>query len=94
MLVQAYPREIKYRGYVSLKEEQLLVMDKFAFRTDMFVTMPTGFGLLVYGLLLTVFNCLQGYTDLTVTSVVSPLTYLMVHCTVATYCNLWMLACI
>ena len=72
-------------GYVSLKEEQLLVMDKFAIGSDMFVTMPTGFGLLVYGLLLTVFNCLQGYTDPTsVTLVVSPLASLIVHCTVVT----------
>ena len=50
-------------GYVSLKEEQLLVMDKFAIGSD--VCNPTGFGLLVYGLLLTIFNCLQEYTDLT-----------------------------
>ena len=51
----------------------------------MFVTMPTGFGLLVYKLLLTVFNCLQRYTDPTsVALVISPLASLVVHCTVVT----------
>ena len=58
-------------GYDRLKEEQLSAIEKFI---DVFVSLPTGFGIFfTYGLLPTIFDHLKGHT-----LIVSPLASLMV----------------
>ena len=58
-------------GYDRLKEEQLSAIEKFV---DVFVFLPTGFGIFVtYGLVPTIFDHLKGHT-----LIVSPLVSLMV----------------
>ena len=70
----------KSHGYERLKEEQLSAIDKFVIGSDVFVSLPTGFGKsLIYGLLPSIFDCLKGYTEPTsVALIVSPLASLMI----------------
>ena len=67
-------------GYERLKEEQLLAIEKFVSGSDVFVSLPTGFGKsLIYGLLPAVFDRLKGYREPTsVALIVSPLASLMI----------------
>ena len=67
-------------GYERLKEEKLLAIQKFLTGSDVFVSLPTGFGKSqIYGLLLAVFNRLKGYREQTsVPLIVSPLTSLYI----------------
>ena len=86
-LVEAYPspREAiievaRNHGYERLKEEQLLAIEKFVTGSDVFVSLPTGFGKsLIYGLLPAVFDRLKGYREpISVALIVSPLASLMI----------------
>ena len=67
-------------SYERLKEEQLLAIYKFVTGSDVFVSLPTGFGKsLIYGLLASIFDRLKGYKEATsVALVVSPLASLMI----------------
>ena len=86
-MVEAYPSpreaisEVS-RGTVTNEEEQLLAIEKFVFVTgsDVFVSLPTGFGKsLIYRLLLAVFNRLKVYRKPTSFALnVSPLTSLVI----------------
>ena len=68
-LIGASPKETirevaRNHGYDSLKEEQLLAIEKFVTGSDVFVSLPTGFGKsLIYGLLPSVFDRLKGYLE-------------------------------
>ena len=86
-LVEAYPspREAisevaRFHGYERSKEEQLLAIETFVTRSDVFVSLPTGFGKsLIYGLLPAVFDRLKGYREpISVALIVSPLASLMI----------------
>ena len=84
-LIGASPKETirevaRNHGYNSLKEEQLLAIEKFVTGSDVFVSLPTGLGKsLIYGLLPSVFDRLKGYMEPTsVALIVSPLASLMV----------------
>ena len=87
-MVEAYPslREAiseVARGTVMNEEEQLLAIEKFEFVTgsDVFVSLPTGFGKsLIYRLLPAVFNRLKVYRKPTSFAlIVSPLTSLVIN---------------
>ena len=60
-LVEAFPsrrealrKAARNHGYDQLKEEQLLALEKFVTGSDVFVSLPTGFGKsLIYGLMIT-----------------------------------------
>ena len=86
-IVEAYPspREAisevaKNHGYERLKEEQLLAIEKFVTGSDIFVSLPMGFGKsLIYGLLPAVFDRLKGYREPTsVALIIRPLASLMI----------------
>ena len=73
-------REVaRNHGYDRLKEQQLLAIGNFVSGSDVFVSLPTGFGkALIYGLLPAVFDRLKGYTKPTsIALVISPLASLM-----------------
>ena len=67
---------VRNHGYDRLKEEQLLGVEKFVSGSDVFVSLPTGFGkLLIYRLLPPVSNRIKGYTEPTSIALVVILPY-------------------
>ena len=51
---EAIREAARNHGYNRLKEEQLSAIEKFVTGSDVFVSLPTGFGkLLIYGLMIT-----------------------------------------
>ena len=63
-LREAISEVARNHGYKRFKEEQFLAIEKFVTGSDVFVSLPTGFGKsLIYGLLPAVFDCLKGYRE-------------------------------
>ena len=79
-LREAISEVARNHGYKRFKEEQFLAIEKFVTGSDVFVSLPTGFGKsLIYGLLPVVFDRLKGYREpISVALIVSPLASLMI----------------
>ena len=76
-------------GYERLKEEQLLAIEKFVTGSDVFVSLPMGFGKsLIYGLLPAVFDRLKGCREpISVALIISPLASLMIDQKAGFFCE-------